>query len=131
MSEAEMSQSENDGEDVMDENENTDGEPIENGEAQVEIEIVKDVPLSKEVIAKGLSQLARTADGLSHAFVKMSLNGNELTSIEAASTYEHVRFVDVSENKIKSLSPLSSLEFLITIDAHGNQIEQVDITDSE
>lgn len=82
-------------------------------------------PLTKSTIASGLSQLARTADGLSHAYVRLQASGHQLSDVESTSSYEHLRYIDFSNNKISSLKPLHSLEYIITLNAQGNLITDI------
>lgn len=74
-------------------------------------------PLTHDTIVPGLSLLCRTGDGLAHAFVKLDLKDKELTDIEALRKYVHLRFLDVSNNHLTDLSPLTSLAQLLWLKA--------------
>jgi hypothetical protein len=86
--------------------------------------------LSKEDIRKGISQLARTADGLSHAYVRFELRDTDTNDLKELSTYTHLRFIDVSRNAITSLKALQPLEHILALIATDNQLKDVDIGQS-
>lgn len=88
-------------------------------------------PLSKEDIADGLSQLARTVDGLSHAFVRLEVKNKGVTDIEAIRTYKHIRYAIISQNKFESLEPLVDLENLVTLDISTNHITSLELGHSK
>jgi Leucine-rich repeat (LRR) protein len=107
--------------------ENSDSEvDTRNSSDEAEIEPVpKEYLLSKADIAEGLSQLARTADGISHAFVRLEVRDSQITDISAVSSFIHIRYLDCSNNSITSLKPLSSLEHLVALNLEGNLIESL------
>nr|XP_049610803.1 leucine-rich repeat-containing protein 23 isoform X2 [Syngnathus scovelli] len=76
-------------------------------------EAVEIRPLDHDIIVPGLSLLCRTGNGLRHAFIKVILKDKRLSDIAAISDYVHLRFMDVSNNRISDLSPLSSLTQLL------------------
>uniref|UniRef100_A0A667WW00 Leucine-rich repeat-containing protein 23 n=1 Tax=Myripristis murdjan TaxID=586833 RepID=A0A667WW00_9TELE len=78
--------------------------------------------LTKETIAEGLSLLARTGNGLSHAFVRLDLTDKGLTDITAISSYVHIRFLDLSKNHLTDLSPLASLTHLLWLKMDSNAV---------
>uniref|UniRef100_A0A3B4UTG2 Leucine-rich repeat-containing protein 23 n=1 Tax=Seriola dumerili TaxID=41447 RepID=A0A3B4UTG2_SERDU len=65
----------------------------------------------------GLSLLCRTGNGLGHAFVKLDLKDKGLNDIAAISSYIHLRFLDISNNRLIDLSPLASLTQLLWLKA--------------
>uniref|UniRef100_A0A3Q3BTN0 Leucine-rich repeat-containing protein 23 n=1 Tax=Haplochromis burtoni TaxID=8153 RepID=A0A3Q3BTN0_HAPBU len=69
--------------------------------------------LTQEIISEGLSLLCRTGNGLAHAFVKLNLQKRGLEDIAAINSYIHIRFLDLSNNHLTDLSPLSSLTQLL------------------
>jgi hypothetical protein len=50
-------------------------------------------PLTIETICEGLSSIARTGDGLAHAFIRLHIPGKGVTSANLLSQYPHLRFV--------------------------------------
>eukprot|EP00117_Sycon_ciliatum_P030915 scpid66567/ scgid24282/ Leucine-rich repeat-containing protein 23 len=77
-------------------------------------------PLTKKLAAKGLSVLAKTGDGLEHAFVRLQMVDKQITDISIISCYVHIRYLDLSENCLKDLTPIHALNFLLTLKADNN-----------
>ncbi|XP_054645536.1 leucine-rich repeat-containing protein 23 [Dunckerocampus dactyliophorus] len=103
-----------------------DASDVENGEDNQEDEDEDDDeatevrPLTQDIIIPGLSLLCRTGNGLKHAFIKAILNDKGLSDIAAISNYIHLRFMDVSNNRISDLSPLASLTQLLWLKVDRN-----------
>ena len=49
---------------------------------------------------KGLSVLARTGNGLSHAYTKLELHNTGATTIDAVEYYPHIRYIVSSISKL-------------------------------
>ncbi|XP_010394422.1 leucine-rich repeat-containing protein 23 [Corvus cornix cornix] len=77
-------------------------------------------PLTEEVVKEGLSLLSKTDDGLAHAYVKFEAKDKGLTDISLLKRFIHLRYVDLSKNKLQDLSPLSSLTQLLWLKVDGN-----------
>ncbi|XP_053912672.1 leucine-rich repeat-containing protein 23 [Cuculus canorus] len=77
-------------------------------------------PLTEEVLKEGLSLLSKTGNGLAHAYVKFEAKSKNLTDISLLECFIHLRYVDLSENKLQDLSPLSSLTHLLWLKVDGN-----------
>ena len=57
--------------------------------------------LDCELAAAGLSKLAKTADAGTFAYVNLDISGKEIETIgDALKTYDHLRDLNVSKNKI-------------------------------
>ncbi|XP_076022678.1 leucine-rich repeat-containing protein 23 [Genypterus blacodes] len=82
----------------------------------------QDCPLTKATIVKGLSLLCRTGNGLGHAFIRLSVDNSHLTDINAISRYIHIRFLDLSKNRLTDLSPLAALNQLLWLKADYNSL---------
>jgi hypothetical protein len=54
---------------------------------------VENRALRPQLVHEGLSQIARTGDGLCHAFTKLQVSGKGVTSIEILAQYPHLRFL--------------------------------------
>ncbi|XP_070695036.1 leucine-rich repeat-containing protein 23 [Pempheris klunzingeri] len=78
--------------------------------------------LNQEMISQGLSLLCRTGNGLGHAFVKLDLKEKMLKDIAAISSYNHLRFLDLSHNHLTDLSPLASLTQLLWLKVDSNTV---------
>lgn len=51
------------------------------------------LPLDAQLIAKGISLLSKTGNGLSFAYTKLELHSLEITGIDILQHYPHLRFV--------------------------------------
>ncbi|XP_072847867.2 leucine-rich repeat-containing protein 23 isoform X1 [Pogona vitticeps] len=78
--------------------------------------------LSEDIMKEGLSLLCKTGNGLAHAFVKFEAKEKELTDITLIQSFIHLRYVDLSDNLIRDLSPLSSLTHLLWLKVDGNRL---------
>ncbi|XP_033028997.1 leucine-rich repeat-containing protein 23 [Lacerta agilis] len=79
-------------------------------------------PLTEEHMKEGLSMLCKTGNGLAHAFVKLEVKEKELTDINLIQGFIHLRYVDLSENLLRDLSPLSGLTHLLWLKVDGNRL---------
>uniref|UniRef100_A0A8C5TY20 Leucine-rich repeat-containing protein 23 n=1 Tax=Malurus cyaneus samueli TaxID=2593467 RepID=A0A8C5TY20_9PASS len=77
-------------------------------------------PLTEEILQEGLSLLSKTGNGLRHAYVKFEAKEKGLTDISLLERFIHLRYVDLSNNKLRDLSPLSSLTQLLWLKVDGN-----------
>lgn len=50
-----------------------------------------------------------------------------LTSIELLKNYIHLRYIDLSKNALRDVSPLSVLHHALTINLEENQISKINI----
>ncbi|XP_025936100.1 leucine-rich repeat-containing protein 23 isoform X2 [Apteryx mantelli] len=87
---------------------------------QEEEQVLVPCPLMEENLKEGLSLLCKTGNGLAHAYVKFEAKEKHLTDISLLQCYIHLRYVDLSENKLQDLSPLSSLTHLLWLKVDGN-----------
>lgn len=85
----------------------------------------KIIPLSAEIVANHISLLARTGNGLSHAFTKLEIHGQGITNLDLLEHYPHLRYLDLSDNSLNEIDSLSSLEYLLSIDLHGNKLKSI------
>ncbi|KAJ3386216.1 Leucine-rich repeat-containing protein 23 [Entophlyctis sp. JEL0112] len=81
--------------------------------------------LSAEMIGQHISLLARTGNGLSHAYTKLEMHGKSITNIDILENYVHLRYIDLAENSISDISSLASLEYLLSINFHSNKIRKI------
>lgn len=83
-------------------------------------------PLCGELLHKGLGEVSRTADGSGYAFTKLTCCGKGVTTLpENLQQYVHLRYIDISGNKVKDLTPFSKLPHLLTLNAAANNIENL------
>lgn len=89
-------------------------------EALEEEEKPPENPLTEEMLADSLSLLCKTGDGLAHAYVRLDVHEKELTDISILSCFIHLRYVDISGNQLREISPLNSLTHLLTLKSDRN-----------
>ncbi|XP_054044228.1 leucine-rich repeat-containing protein 23 [Rissa tridactyla] len=85
-----------------------------------EEEVPAPCPLTEEALKEGLSLLSKTGNGLAHAYVKFEAKYKDLTDISLLESFIHLRYVDLSENKLQDLSPLRSLTHLLWLKVDRN-----------
>ena len=66
-------------------------------------------------------------DGSSYSFVNLNLQGKELDLLgENFKYYQHLRYIDLSQNQLKDISDVVYIPHLLTLNASENQIENID-----
>ncbi|CDJ39521.1 hypothetical protein, conserved [Eimeria tenella] len=82
--------------------------------------------LRGDLLHKALGDVSRTADGSGYAFTRLTCCGKGVTTLpNALQLYVHLRYIDISGNRIRDLTPFSRLPYLLTLNAAGNQIEDI------
>ncbi|CAN0323673.1 unnamed protein product [Lampetra planeri] len=100
------------------------GDEEEHKDEDVEpAEVVPDNRLALSDMQECISLLCKTGDGLALAYVRLLATARSLTNISILSGYPHLRYIDVSSNRIADLSPLSNLSYLVSLKADGNVVE--------
>ncbi|XP_065890900.1 leucine-rich repeat-containing protein 23-like [Dysidea avara] len=84
-------------------------------------------PLTHEVLSEKLSLLCKTGSGLAHAYVRADLQSLSLGDVSVLSTFVHLRYLDVSNNKISDISCLNNLSQLIVLKADHNLLQSASI----
>lgn len=97
----------------------------EHVEEEEEEEKVPPNPLTDEMIAESLSLLCKTGDGLAHAYVRVDIHERGVTDIDIVKSFIHLRYVDISKNSLKDISPLSALTHMLTLKADENLLTTV------
>nr|XP_020850064.1 leucine-rich repeat-containing protein 23 isoform X2 [Phascolarctos cinereus] len=135
------------------EKENKEAEEGEEKEGGEEAEEFIPNPITEDTMKEGLSLLCKTGSGLSHAYVKLEAKDNssyflphsschalsliltaalaslpsplsrELTDISLLSSYIHLRYVDLSGNRLSDLSPLNHLTHLLWLKVDHNRLQ--------
>ncbi|XP_041377909.1 leucine-rich repeat-containing protein 23-like [Gigantopelta aegis] len=95
------------------------GEEEQQEEAEEEEKLPPN-PLTEEMISECLSLLCKTGDGLAHAYVRLDIRDREITDINMLNSFIHLRYIDVTKNNLKDLSPLSNLTHMLTLKADEN-----------
>jgi len=57
---------------------------------------------------------------LAHAYVRLDVHERDITDIEILQSFIHLRYIDVSKNALKDISPLSALTHMLTLKADEN-----------
>ncbi|XP_058022848.1 leucine-rich repeat-containing protein 23 [Ahaetulla prasina] len=83
--------------------------------------------LNEEMMKEGLSLLCKTGNGLAHAFVKLEVREKELTDITFIHNFIHLRYVDLSDNLLRDLSPLAFLRHLLWLKVDNNRLTSASI----
>eukprot|EP00741_Cyanophora_paradoxa_P008002 tig00001234_g7741.t1 len=81
--------------------------------------------LDKALVAAGLRNLGRTADGLKNAFLDLIVRGENISRIDLIEQYPHLQHVDLSNNALSSLRPLGALRYLLSVSATDNELAEV------
>ncbi|XP_038062222.1 leucine-rich repeat and guanylate kinase domain-containing protein-like [Patiria miniata] len=85
-------------------------------------ELSPDGVLDERTVAKGLSNLGRTAGGNDLVFLHLTLPGYNLQDITTLKDYTHLQKLEIPYNKISDLSVLSFMPYLVELDASNNEI---------
>ncbi|XP_013087335.2 leucine-rich repeat and guanylate kinase domain-containing protein-like [Biomphalaria glabrata] len=105
------------------ENENLEGELNEDDNNDEELS--PGGVLDEETIARGLSNLGRSAHGEYQVYLNVTIPGFSLVDISLLGEYQYLQKVEVPYNDITDLSPLGKLPHLLILDASHNQIEKL------
>ncbi|KAI9140723.1 hypothetical protein BKA69DRAFT_1029249 [Paraphysoderma sedebokerense] len=83
-------------------------------------------PLSGEIIGASISLIAPTSTGLSHAFVRLDVSNKEISTIDALAEFPHLRYIDLSNNKIATLIPgLTVQDHLLSLNLSHNKLQEI------
>ncbi|CAG9585747.1 unnamed protein product [Danaus chrysippus] len=90
-------------------------------------EIIPSFPeriLKRSEISIRLSLLGKTAEGDGYTYLKATCTGMGLTDITAVKSFQHLQFLDVSNNNLNlaSLQVITELPYLVLIHADKNQL---------
>lgn len=82
--------------------------------------------LTTEIIRAGLQNIEKTLDGEGFAFSKLDVGGKGLVSLgDRLKSFQHVRYLDVSDNQVTDLAPAAGMFSLLSINAKGNKVAAV------
>ncbi|KAL8576945.1 hypothetical protein ACOMHN_024221 [Nucella lapillus] len=76
--------------------------------------------LDEETVARGLSNLGRSADGMHQVYLSAAMPGFSLVDISILEEFIHLQKVEIPYNNVTDLSPLGKLPHLLTLDASHN-----------
>ncbi|KAM5205126.1 leucine-rich repeat and guanylate kinase domain-containing protein isoform 3-T3 [Hipposideros larvatus] len=78
--------------------------------------------LREEAVAEALYQLGRSGSGTEQAYLSLTLSGCDLIDISILCGYVHLQKLDLSVNKIEDLSCVSSMPYLLELNASQNKL---------
>lgn len=81
-------------------------------------------PVDDGLFKTGLSCLGKTCNNGRHAYLSLTLAGNNLVSVVGIDKYRYLQNVDVSNNKLIHLKDLSALKHMVKLKAAWNQIRR-------
>jgi len=94
--------------------------PIEEEEEPLKLQKINALKL--ETAGKCLSLLCKTATGLEYAFIKMEANQLNVEDISILSNFPHLRYLDISDNKIQDITSIGVMKYLLLLKASSNRI---------
>ncbi|CAH2074512.1 unnamed protein product, partial [Iphiclides podalirius] len=96
------------------------------------LEIRLERKLNRSEVSVRLGHLGKTADGDGYAYLKATCTGMGLTDIRALAAFEHLQFVDVSDNllTIEALQVVTKLPFLVLLHADRNRLSSASLARS-
>ncbi|CBZ56273.1 B7 isoform, related [Neospora caninum Liverpool] len=84
------------------------------------------VLLAEEILNSSLSEVARTVDGSGYAYVRLNCTGKNVTKIpEEIATFVHLRYIDISDNHLDDILPLTKLPHVLFLNAARNSITDI------
>uniref|UniRef100_A0A8C0ZRR0 Leucine-rich repeat and guanylate kinase domain-containing protein n=1 Tax=Castor canadensis TaxID=51338 RepID=A0A8C0ZRR0_CASCN len=78
--------------------------------------------LREEAVAEALHKLGRSGPGTEQVYLNLNLSGCDLIDISILCTYVHLQKLDLSVNKIEDLSCVSSMPYLLELNASQNKL---------
>lgn len=80
--------------------------------------------VADDQIRQSLSVLGMTPQGGRHAYLKSTLTGLGLTSLDGLRAFGHLQYVNCSKNQLRSLEPLCALPYLLELNASENLLRR-------
>jgi len=77
-----------------------------------------------DLIKDGLKTIGLHPISMKHTFLEVSVPNKNLKDVSVLSDYPNLMYIDVSVNKIETLTALKDLPFLIQLNASGNQLTE-------
>lgn len=88
--------------------------------------------LNGVLIKRHLSELGRNAEGTGFSYLKLEVENREIENIsEELSTYQQLKFIHFSGNKISNLSVLAKLPNILRLELASNKITTLDFFNNE
>lgn len=88
--------------------------------------------LTPDLIKASLSQIGKTFDGTSYAFLKLDLTDKELESLcEELGSYQHLRFIELNGNVLVDISVLSKIPYILRLNLRGSRVPKLELFNNE
>lgn len=88
--------------------------------------------LTPDLIKASLSQIGKTFDGTSYAFLKLDLTDKELESLcEDLGGYQHLRFLELNGNVLGDISVLAKIPYVLRLNLKGSRVPKLDLFNNE
>jgi Leucine-rich repeat (LRR) protein len=88
--------------------------------------------LTGEVIKRAVSQLGRTYDGTSFAFVRLDITDREIEYLnDELANYQHLRYLEFGGNSFNSIDVLAKLPYALRINLKGNRVSSLSAFQTE
>jgi len=81
--------------------------------------------INKDVIVAGLSNIARSSGG-AFVYVSLDLVGKSISALNDLKTYQELKYINVKNNQLTSVAPLSELTNLLSANLQSNFIASID-----
>ncbi|EGF77690.1 hypothetical protein BATDEDRAFT_91521 [Batrachochytrium dendrobatidis JAM81] len=94
-------------------------------EDAVENSQIENVPLTADLMAKSMSLITRTGNGLTYAYARVEIHEAGITSLDSIEAYPHLRYVDCAHNKLDSIDALNGLEYLLSFNVSSNCLKTI------
>ena len=92
-----------------------------------EEEVIPPKYMTHDLIKENLSQVGKTYDGNSVAMMTLDLSGKEVCDMcPELSSYKHLRYIDLSGNKLPAIDDLKKIPHVLTLNASSNEITALD-----
>lgn len=104
---------------------------IEPPEPDVELptlNLAEDKKRTMRIIKRGLSKIQKVNDNSGYAFTEMNVENKEILGLyDILSLYPHVRYANISNNKINDISTVDMMPYLLQLNASKNLIQNMKV----
>jgi hypothetical protein len=101
-------------------------------EHEEEEEVIPPKYCTPELIKENLSQVGKTFDGDSYAFLTLNLSGQGVCNLsEEVGGYSHLRFIDLGGNKLPDIDGIKGIPHILTLNVAGSELTSIDLFNSD
>ena len=84
-----------------------------------------EVAVDAQIFRDGLSCLGKTFNNARHAYLKLNVNHQSLSTLKGIGRYKYLQYIDLSNNQLTTLTHLSNIKHLIKLNASNNRITKM------